>query len=108
LFIALISVETLMSPIRCEFHATINGECRQTGRQGVNGGRYRSHMQKEDRDLFPAALEPLTSEDWQALDRIASGQPDPLSGPPFGKRFAKLRAEILDPRNAASVAAAEA
>jgi len=70
--------------------------------------RYRRHMEKEDADLLPAALETLTPEDWEALDRIASGQPDPLSGQTFDKRFAKLRAEILDPRNATSVTFVEA
>lgn len=53
------------------------------------------HMRMEEEVFFPAALEALTEEDWQALAAEMTKEDDPLFGENVGNRFKALRETVL-------------
>ena len=52
---------------------------------------YRSHMRREEREFFPAALEILTAEQWLALESQVVNPTDPL----FAERAAQRLRDML-------------
>ena len=56
---------------------------------------YREHMEKEERELLPAARRALGAADWAEIDARLSQPEDPLFGAPGEERFAALRQDIL-------------
>ena len=61
----------------------------------------RAHMEKEEKEFFPAAEEALASADWNALDIRAEGQADPVFGRETEARFMALRDRIISWHEAA-------
>lgn len=69
------------------------------------GERYihhlRQHMDKEEGELFPKALEILQPNDWEIIDARLGPRPDPLFGDfvaeQFNKRYAQLMSLIDAP-----------
>lgn len=55
---------------------------------------YLGHMNAEERWIFPAAREHLTSADWQAVHAAFCSEPDPLTQPDAQAAFARLFHEI--------------
>lgn len=55
---------------------------------------YLSHMNAEERWIFPAAREHLTPADWQEVHAAFCTQPDPLTQPDAQAAFARLFHEI--------------
>lgn len=55
----------------------------------------RAHMEKEEKDFFPAALRILTPQDWEELEAKMTDQEDPLFGERVGERYEALHANIL-------------
>ena len=55
---------------------------------------FRSHMQKEETELFPAARTVLRDEDWRAIDAAMRDQDDPLFGSSVAKRYETLHRQI--------------
>lgn len=55
----------------------------------------RQHMEKEERDFFPAALTGLSPEDWAELEARMTDEGDPLFGERVGERHETLRKTIL-------------
>ena len=53
------------------------------------------HMNKEETEFFPAALQHLTSEDWRELEEQMTTPDDPLFGEHVGEHFEALRRLIL-------------
>ena len=53
------------------------------------------HMQMEEQEFFPSALEHLTDEDWRALETQMTTPEDPLFGERVGERFEHLSKTIL-------------
>lgn len=54
------------------------------------------HMQMEEAEFFPAALEHLVDEDWTELQARMTTPEDPLLGERVGERFEHLRRSILN------------
>ncbi len=54
------------------------------------------HARKEERDVFPLALEHLQKEDWQAVEKVFAENDDPLFGENRQKEFAKLHQTIVN------------
>jgi len=52
------------------------------------------HIQEEERKFFPAAMNNLTTDDWNEVDRAIHTPPDPLFGAEVEAPFLELRAEI--------------
>lgn len=55
----------------------------------------RRHMQSEEEDFFPLALQILTPDDWAEIDRRFAREVDPVFGSAVSQEFAALRDEIL-------------
>jgi hemerythrin-like domain-containing protein len=55
----------------------------------------RQHMDKEERLLFPAAVQRLRPEDWAAIDARASDRQDPLFNGAIETKFQVLQRTIL-------------
>ncbi len=55
----------------------------------------RQHMEREERDLFPAALRTLQPEDWAAIDARLTGGKDPLLNPAVEEKFHVLWQRIM-------------
>ena len=53
------------------------------------------HIEMEETDFFPAALQHLTSDDWRELEEQMTTPDDPLFGENVGERFETLRRSIL-------------
>jgi hemerythrin-like domain-containing protein len=53
------------------------------------------HMEMEETEFFPAALENLVDEDWKQLQTQMTTPEDPLFGERVGERFEHLRKSIL-------------
>jgi hemerythrin-like domain-containing protein len=53
------------------------------------------HIQMEEAEFFPAALEHLADEDWKDLQARMTTPDDPLFGERVGERFEHLRKTIL-------------
>lgn len=64
----------------------------EAGRDFVR--RQREHMEREERDFFPAADRALHGADWATLHMTMSDPYDPLFGPRVEKRFAALRESL--------------
>ena len=56
---------------------------------------YRDHMGREDGDLFPAAEESLSRQDWLEIEAATPDADDPLFGDRVEKRFESLRDHLL-------------
>jgi hemerythrin-like domain-containing protein len=54
----------------------------------------RRHMYTEEQDLFLAAAEKLSKEDWEGIERNAERGEDPLFGERLDQRYAALRRQI--------------
>ncbi len=55
----------------------------------------RQHMDKEERLLFPAAIQRLRQEDWAAIDARLNDRKDPLFNGVFETKFQALQRTIL-------------
>jgi hemerythrin-like domain-containing protein len=55
---------------------------------------FRRHMSTEEQDLFLAATENLSKEDWESIEREAGRGEDPLFGVRLEQRYSALRREI--------------
>ena len=55
----------------------------------------RRHMEMEEADIFPLALDVLTPEDWAEIDAKITAEQDPVSDPKTGEEFQALRDAIL-------------
>jgi hemerythrin-like domain-containing protein len=55
---------------------------------------YRNHLAMEEQDLFPAAAQILTADDWAEIDFAVFDQADPLFDNEAEARYAGLRNEI--------------
>lgn len=55
---------------------------------------YLSHMNAEERWIFPAARSHLTAEDWRAIHAAFCAAPDPLTGSDAQAAFTRLFHEI--------------
>jgi hemerythrin-like domain-containing protein len=53
------------------------------------------HMQMEETEFFPAALQNLTPDDWRELEGKMTSADDPLFGATVGERFEALRKSVL-------------
>ena len=63
---------------------------------------YRTHMMLEEREAIPLALRVLTPEDWAEVNRVFTGERDPMSGTrgkpeDFADVFSKLVAAAPTP-----------
>lgn len=56
--------------------------------------RYRTHIRREETQMFPAARRVLTDEDWAEVDRQLQGKADPLFGGAVARYFRRLRDDI--------------
>jgi hemerythrin-like domain-containing protein len=54
---------------------------------------YRHHLDAEEREVIPRAMDLLTSADWQTVAAIPA-EPDPLFGADVDARYCKLREQI--------------
>ena len=54
------------------------------------------HMEMEETEFFPAALESLSDEDWRELEAQMTSSEDPLFGEHVGERFEHLHRKILE------------
>lgn len=54
------------------------------------------HMDMEEIEFFPAALQSLTTDDWLALEAQMTAPDDPLFGDRVGERYETLRRKILE------------
>ncbi|MBK8176250.1 MAG: hemerythrin domain-containing protein [Rhodospirillales bacterium] len=54
-----------------------------------------AHMQMEETEFFPTALEKLSAADWEDLEAQMTTPDDPLFGEHVGQRFESLRKSIL-------------
>ena len=70
---------------------------RQTFHDVVNDfiNHQRQHMDKEERLLFPAAVERLRPEDWAAIDARLNDRKDPLFNGAVETKFQALQRTIL-------------
>jgi hemerythrin-like domain-containing protein len=55
---------------------------------------FRSHMEKEEAELFPMAAKLLRSKDWSAIDAAIKSFQDPIFGKSAEKRYAAIREQI--------------
>ncbi len=55
---------------------------------------FRSHMEKEETDLFPVAAKLLRPNDWSAIDAAIGPLEDPIFGKSAEKRYAAIREQI--------------
>lgn len=55
---------------------------------------FRRHMYTEEQDLFLAAAEKLSKEDWENIEREAERGEDPIFGERRDQRYAALRRQI--------------
>lgn len=55
---------------------------------------FRSHMDKEETELFPAAAKLLRTKDWSAIDAAIQHREDPIFGDSAEKRYAAIREQI--------------
>ena len=58
-----------------------------------------AHMQLENGELFPAALEALSASDWDKIQSAYSQVEDPLFGGAIGKSYRRLYEYLIDPVN---------
>ncbi len=56
----------------------------------------REHMLKEERKLYPLAMEVLTEEDWQIIDEELDAIEDPLFGAVIAEEYQRLYSLIID------------
>ncbi len=67
---------------------------------GVAGFAYiralREHMSKEEKKLFPLAMEILTKEDWQVIDEKVDAAEDPVFGAAIADGYQRLYQLIVD------------
>ncbi len=56
----------------------------------------REHMLKEEKKLFPLAMEVFTKEDWQLIDEEVDGIDDPLFGEMIAEEYQRLYQLIVD------------
>ncbi len=70
---------------------------RQTFHDVVNDfiKHQRQHMDKEERLLFPAAVQRLRPEDWAAIDARLNDRKDPLFNGAIETKFQALQRTIL-------------
>ena len=54
------------------------------------------HMNMEECEFFPAALQSLTADDWHDLEAQMTAPDDPLFGERVGERYDTLRKKILE------------
>lgn len=58
-------------------------------------GRYRHHIEREERHVFPAARQVLSNQDWADIDsRMEGSSGDPLFGDDIADYFRALRDDI--------------
>ena len=57
--------------------------------------RYRRHIDIEEGEIFPAAHEHLTQEDWEKIEVAASSPPDPLFGDHVRDAYRALHRRIM-------------
>jgi hemerythrin-like domain-containing protein len=62
----------------------------------------RAHMQFENQQMFPAAIEALTAADWKQIEKYFEATDDPLFGQTVGKKHRLLYEYLLDPVNQAT------
>jgi hemerythrin-like domain-containing protein len=62
----------------------------------------RRHMQFENRELFPVAMDALSPSDWEQIEQHFQVVDDPLFGRIVGKQHRLLYEYLLDPVNRAS------
>lgn len=62
----------------------------------------RAHMQFENLEMFPAAIDALTASDWKQIEKYLEAVDDPLFGRIVGKEHRLLYEYLLDPVNKAS------
>jgi hemerythrin-like domain-containing protein len=55
----------------------------------------RQHMDKEERELFPAAVEILRPVDWEEIEERLDNKKDPLFNGKIGEKFRALQQTIL-------------
>jgi hemerythrin-like domain-containing protein len=55
---------------------------------------YRKHLQREEAELFPLALQGLVDEDWATIDSTAARGADPLFGDRVEQRYASIHRQI--------------
>ena len=56
----------------------------------------REHMLKEEKKLFPLAMEVLTKEDWQVIDEQVDAVEDPVFGAAIADGYQRLYQLIVD------------
>ncbi len=56
----------------------------------------REHMLKEEKKLFPLAMEVLTKEDWQLIDEEVDAVEDPVFGAAIADEYQRLYRLIID------------
>lgn len=87
------------------------GEPAELKRLREAGRRYlvfeEDHMQREEREVLPLALDALTAADWRAIDNAFAANDDPLFGGARSQQFDSLFRLILT-GTAETVGAAEA
>jgi hemerythrin-like domain-containing protein len=62
---------------------------------------FRSHMEKEEREILPLATKLLSEWDWAAIGAAVRHIEDPLFGPKVEERYASLRVQIAREARAA-------
>jgi hemerythrin-like domain-containing protein len=55
---------------------------------------FRSHMEKEETELFPMAAKLLRPDDWSAIDAAIEPLEDPIFGKSAEERYAAIREQI--------------
>lgn len=56
--------------------------------------RYRSHIEREERELFPLARTLLRRDDWTEIDAALEPSEAPLSGPQIEARYRSIRQQV--------------
>jgi hemerythrin-like domain-containing protein len=62
----------------------------------------RAHMQFENQEMFPAAIDALTAADWKRIEKYFEATDDPLFGRTVGNKHRLLYEYLLDPVNQAT------
>lgn len=63
---------------------------------------FRSHMEKEEAEIFPLVQALLSEEDWAVIDKVAPSREDPLFGSgSIEQRYAGLHQQIVREANTA-------
>jgi hemerythrin-like domain-containing protein len=57
---------------------------------------YWTHMQREERQLLPVALQSLTTDDWERIERAFSADDDPLSDRDLAAEYRQLYDRITE------------